>query len=101
MIRRLEKDIAAEIDGLTIGPERDRRVPVVAVLVTLHRVADRTDAIRIGRNGALGPRARIGDADDAALQVGIDPPWLVQVGNREEPVAAAHDETVVFPNPFR
>ena len=41
VVRRPEQHVAAEVHGLAVGPERDRRVPVIAILVVLHRIADR------------------------------------------------------------
>src|SRR5581483_12090142 len=81
-------------------PQGDRRVPVVAILVVLHRVADRADPIRVGRNRAFGAGSRVGHADDAALQIRINAPRLLQIGNGEETVAAADDEPVVLADAF-
>ena len=79
VIDRLEHHVAAEIDRRAVAAEHDRRVPVEAVFVVLHRVADRADAVRVRRDGALGAAARVRDADHAALQVGVDAPRFLQV----------------------
>src|SRR5262249_39230767 len=78
MRRRLEGYVAAEVDRLAVGPERNRRVPVVAVLVVLHGIADRADPVRIRRDRAFVAGPRINHADDASLEVGVDTPRLLE-----------------------
>ena len=102
VVRRLEQHVAAEVHRLRIlRRQDDRRVPVEPVLVVLHRIADRANAVRIRRDVALGAAPHVGDANDPALQIVVDAPRLLQIRDGKESVAAAHCVPVVLADSLR
>ena len=89
VVLRPEDHVAAEVhDARVLRRERDRCIPVEAVLVAQHRVTHRAHAVRVRVNRLLHAAARVGDVQHAALRVAVHQPRLVQHRHGEESVAA-------------
>ncbi len=76
--------------------DHDRRVPVEAVARLRHVLPLRADHPRVRLDRAGPPRARVGDAEVAALGVRVHQPRLARHRHGVEAIAAAHGVPLVF-----